>query len=254
MAKIIYNKTEYHPASKADRVPLYIAAGVTASVLCVALLIAFFVVRYPVCGVGALCCFVAGVFMFLRIPNTCANIRNVQMERAGEIGEQITEDLLSLLPEDYTLLRNTTLMFDGKIAETDNIVIGKTGVFIIEVKNDYGQIIADYSQKEWKRTKTDAYGNVFEKTMRSPVKQVGFQRWLLSRILKEKGLSTHIEALVFFSHEDAHVLIHGETNDVRVFTAVHEEEMLSYILKNEQTLMPQKAACIEQLLTLHHDR
>ena len=53
---------------------------------------------------------------------------------SGKQGEESTAYLLNSLPDGYKLIRNAVISYEGKESEIDNIVVGATGVFVIETK------------------------------------------------------------------------------------------------------------------------
>lgn len=108
---------------------------------------------------------------------------------AGNRGEQtIVRVIESVLREGDHLLTNVSIEFDGKPAELDNVVINKYGVFIIEVKNYAGYIVGNENDYEWEKYKLTAAGNIFEKKVKNPIKQVKRQVYILAHYLDYYGL------------------------------------------------------------------
>ena len=69
----------------------------------------------------------------------------------GQKGEEIVSDILNSIKEYHHLLNNVT--FKNKRSEMthqiDHILIHPHGVFVIETKNYYGEIIYDEVYKDW---------------------------------------------------------------------------------------------------------
>ena len=71
----------------------------------------------------------------------------------GQKGEEIVSDILNSIKEYHHLLNNVT--FKNKRSEMthqiDHILIHPHGIFVIETKNYYGEIIYDEVYKDWIR-------------------------------------------------------------------------------------------------------
>ena len=93
-------------------------------------------------------------------------------KRAGRYGEKYAASVIkSVLREGDTLLSNVSIAYDGRPAELDCVVVNKNGVFVIEVKNYVGVLFGKENEYEWKKYKKTAAGNVYEKTVKNPIKQ-----------------------------------------------------------------------------------
>lgn len=57
-----------------------------------------------------------------------------EITAAGKQGEECTAHLLNFLPDNYKLTRNVIISCESRESEIDNIVVGNTGMFIIETK------------------------------------------------------------------------------------------------------------------------
>lgn len=120
-------------------------------------------------------------------------------ERAGRRGESFVAEIIrEILKDDDILLTNVSVKVEGKQAELDNVVINDKGIFIIEVKNFKGELIGDEDSYEWIQTKISGGGNLHNKTVKNPIKQVKRQIYILSGYLKQYGIDIWIEGYVFF--------------------------------------------------------
>ena len=81
--------------------------------------------------------------------------------------------------EKDLLFTNVEISFDGRKAELDNIVVNPFGIFIIETKNYVGEIEGKEDDYIWIKTKTTHAGNVYQKSVLNPIKQVKRQIYLL---------------------------------------------------------------------------
>lgn len=120
-------------------------------------------------------------------------------KRAGRLGELFATRIISEIQyDDDVLLTNVRIYADGKQTELDNVIINQNGIFIIEVKNLSGQLVGDEDTHDWIQIKTSYAGNVYQKSVKNPIKQVKRQIYILSRYLKDNGIHAWIEGYVFF--------------------------------------------------------
>ncbi len=127
-------------------------------------------------------------------------------KRAGRYGEIFAGKIIrEILNEDDILLTNVKISADDKQTELDNVVINQNGVFIIEVKNYSGQLIGDEDDSDWIKNKITPGGNLFQKEVRNPIKQVKRQIYILSRLFKENDISVWIEGYVFLVERNSPV-------------------------------------------------
>lgn len=175
---------------------------------------------------------------------------DVQRKEYGDRGEQITGNILvGGLPRGYTVIRNLEVTYDGKTSEIDYVVVGKTGVFIIEVKSMKGTIVGDCSDYNWIQCKTDQYGNDFEKQFYNPVKQVGTHVYRLANYLRDNNVRTDIKSAVYFSEPKTKYRITGVTEKCPVFTHRTTSDMIDYITHATEDLSESTVEKIIALLT-----
>ncbi len=107
---------------------------------------------------------------------------------AGERGEAIAARIIRSAMHDGDLMfTNVCIEYDGKPAELDNVIVNRYGVFIIEVKNYTGSIEGGEDDFEWRKYKVTAAGNVYEKTVKNPIRQVKRQTYILAHYLEQNG-------------------------------------------------------------------
>jgi hypothetical protein len=68
----------------------------------------------------------------------------------GELGVRLV--LKRLKKEEFEVLHNIMLMKDGKTTQIDHIVVGQTGIFVVETKNYKGWIFGSEHSKFWTQT------------------------------------------------------------------------------------------------------
>ncbi len=65
----------------------------------------------------------------------------------GELGVRLV--LKRLKKEEFEVLHNIMLMKDGKTTQIDHIIVGQTGIFVVETKNYKGWIFGSEHSKSW---------------------------------------------------------------------------------------------------------
>lgn len=154
--------------------------------------------------------------------------------RSGAKGEILGLDQALQLPAGYHIFTNVTISYQNYGQETDLIIVGMKGVYIIEVKNHNGKIIGDAEAAQWMQHKIGRGGGRYSKPMNNPVKQVKGQVYKLSKFLKEQGINVWVEGIVLFTNEDVSVNVSNSSIPI-LFPA---KRLSHYILtcKNRQYL------------------
>jgi len=174
---------------------------------------------------------------------------SAEAKRYGDRGERATGSILErYLPDDYTVIQNAKIRYGGGVSETDNIIVGRTGVFVVEVKNIKGRVSGSYADKNWLQNKTDRYGIAHQKEFYSPVRQIGTHIWRLANLLRDNKIFTHVSGAVYFANPKTSVFLRGEPNDIPVFTYRTTQELLDYIKSGNANLSDGKIQKIIQLL------
>lgn len=127
-------------------------------------------------------------------------------ERAGRRGEEIAAEIIRrVLREGDYLLTNIEIVYDGRQAEIDCIVVNKFGVFIFEVKNYSGQLVGDEDDYEWRKIKITDLGNMYVKQVKNPIRQLKRQVYLLAHYLQRHRIKTWVEGYVILLHQNSPV-------------------------------------------------
>lgn len=121
----------------------------------------------------------------------------------GLCGEERVSHALNSLPTEYTVYNNVPIEKDGRRSEIGSLVVSKYGIFLGEVKNYKGRIIGNENDGMWTQIKKSSSGEHYENSVKNPVKQAKFQSYLLSSILKEKGLNCYINPYVVFTGSES---------------------------------------------------
>lgn len=125
---------------------------------------------------------------------------------SGMEGEEAVLGALMALPNDYYLF-NQVLVPNPRsrtgFTEIDAIVVGPTGVFVVETKNNRGVIHgAGEREASWPVEKVGRGGTPYWSRMRNPVRQAKGQAVVLGRWLREQGISVWVQPVVVLAHPD----------------------------------------------------
>lgn len=171
----------------------------TNSMICLCICIVAFV-SFAICGIFFSIAYCIVPWLLFGISGVIGTInwKRYKIISTGLLGEEIVSNTLDLLPDEYTVINNIPINFNGKQAEIDSLIISKYGLFIVETKNYQGDIIGKVTDENWIQKKKSSGGRVYENKMINPVKQVKFQTYLLSSMLKEHGIHCWINPYVVF--------------------------------------------------------
>lgn len=158
--------------------------------------------------------------------------RMVQIYKAGLVGEKKAGRLLKGLPKAYIKKHNVRISLDGHQSELDYVVIGPTGVYVIEVKNMSGSIRGFGDSQQWVQNKVLKNGKPFVYEFYSPVKQVQTHAKRLGKLLNY-GLECEekiwVQPLVLFVHDEVRLELHDMNTPV--FTEI--EALIHFILNRK---------------------
>jgi len=159
------------------------------------------------------------------------------IKRSGAKGENATLEMLSLLPDSYTIFNQVQVpnkQSRNGNTEIDFVVVGPNGVFVIEVKNNNSIIICSDEDREWLVYKVGRRGTPYTASMRNPVKQLKGQIWALNNFTKERRYKTWLEGIVFFSNPNCCLKFTGEPSA----TILHHSGLIDYILHHKPKYAP----------------
>ncbi len=135
---------------------------------------------------------------------------------AGLIGEHQVGDLLATeLSEDYALING--LQLPGAAGDIDHLVVGPTGIFLLETKTMAGRIVCA-PDGSWHRTRLGRDGTQYDAYIGDPAAQVQRNIFVLRQTLRRcvpdlvRRTPLWIEGLVVFPHPKTEL----ETDSSRV--------------------------------------
>lgn len=168
--------------------------------------------------------------------------RKMKINLNGLTGEKRALKLVKNLPPDYTVFLNVTLLYEEQESETDLIIVGRKGVFLIEVKNHNGTITGKPEEKRWIQFKETKLGGKYANPFYNPTKQVRTHVYRLSGILKEAGYPYWIQGMVHFVNPT--VVVKAQSSQIPVLTLdnsfknyLEEYEPKREITKSEQQII-----------------
>ncbi len=240
MAQII--KKSETPKKKSPTVGVgWLISGIVFLLMAVILAIAFHPIIAMIPGV-------IGVILFL-MSFISDGIRDTSIRRAGEAGEDATAYLISQLPQGYYGFRNVYVTYEGKQSEIDMVVVGRTGVFIVETKHLNGYVVGNYESHNWILHKTGRRGGAYSKEFYSPVKQVGTHVYRLANFMRSQGVNVRVEAMVFFTNPNTQVVVSGVPGRIPVYMGQPGATALVHnIMGGQANLTPQQVAAVCNLL------
>ena len=171
---------------------------------------------------------------------------NLNILEAGILGEQETARLIKKLPDSFYAFQNLKVTFDGKSSEIDLVLVGPTGVFVIEIKNLNGRVVGSFDKPRWSLHKIGRGGTPYKKDFYSPVKQVGTHVYRLANTLRKNGIKAYVNSCVFFSNEECVVHISGSPDRTPVFDDINA--LFDHILSFNGRLSNEEIEKIRKLL------
>jgi hypothetical protein len=150
---------------------------------------------------------------------------------------QVTKKELRKLPESYEIIEKVILESDKESFMIDNIVIGKSGVYLLNIIDRKGIIIGDESQEKWKETK----GEQVEE-FNNPIFKNLIIRRLVREKIEDKSAKIPMHSLVLF-HKKANL------NDLfSESLTIRANSVLNYIKDDKEVLTEEQIKNISQKL------
>ena len=232
MAKLIKKKSDL--AAKRDRTIVTNVIGHVLYVVCGVLSIEFIFAYDSLLLVLAL--FLASFVGLCMIHFTRDTMG---IEKAGVDGEnKALKMLLSGLPNTYTCINNAVIWYESRHNELDLIVVGPTGIFIVEVKNTAGEVRGSYQSKVLQQEKKNE-----TKEMRNPMKQVATHADILYRYLKANGVRAWVQGVVLFVNPKCYPEITDiPVNGIPAFAVSDggEKKLMDYIMHQSRDHLSQE--------------
>lgn len=160
---------------------------------------------------------IAGAFVLVLAIGYEVHLREIAKEsrnlEGGRRGEQKMADLLAeRLADDHVILNDLELRVAHERAQIDHLVIGPSGIYVVESKFWAGTLTGDAGDAQWTQTKSDGT----TRSVKSPVQQCERQRRMFITLLAAKVPEDRIHALAVFTHPAVQLRIANAKD--RVFT------------------------------------
>ena len=177
------------------------------------------------------------VFLFLVIKDD----NPVDIIKSGAEGETVVLNEIKKLDNNFVLF-NRIILPDDKSSvgtrELDFVVISKKCIYIIEVKNNRGHIEVQNMADRWRVEKTSQYNNVYEKTIKNPIRQTFAQKKVLQTFLYNQKIyikGIPFVTIVIFANDDV------ELSDIYIADDANQavlklEHLIAFIENKEQYL------------------
>lgn len=166
--------------------------------------------------------------------------KNIHVKSVGLAGEERTQELIMRLPDTYTAISDISVEYENKTSQLDHVIVGPTGVFVVETKNLNGEIVGNAFDHELQQNKIGRNGGEYSRNFYNPIKQVGTHVYRLSGILKDHNIKTWVQGIVYFSNPDAEVHVDGDKIPVFSYSNGGSKDLINYILDYDKTPLTQE--------------
>ena len=148
------------------------------------------------CFIGAIIIFLSGDMLFI-LGVLAANyfINRGQKLGHGYNGEQKVLQEFEKLPDEYHLFANVRV---HDRMESDLVVVGPSGVFLIEIKNYVGAIEGGTSDRQWTLHKVGRKDTRYEKELPNPIRQQKRNTFIVAQYLRQEGCPVWVMGCTLF--------------------------------------------------------
>ena len=222
MAKILKKRGSYLEENAKKNIKLSLAFLLLGFIFIIA---SFYI---DVLCIASILSFLVSLFFFKKFS---------QFKKGFEGENLIIKYLKNSLDDSYCLINDIRLSPHENI---DHIVIGPTGVFVIETKNYEGEIVCN---KDAWAIRYYAGGEIKDYTIKSPTKQVKRNALKVKKTLEEINLDIWINAIVVFTSNNAILFL----KDCSV-PILKISELSEYIKSKRKMLSPQQVKTIGRFI------
>jgi len=219
---------------------------VLVSVLLVAMALAFMIFQLiKTVNMVYLICLIPLSFFLYDLRSKQRTVKTIQAGIAGE--EKAVAQLTKLLDDRYTIINCVNVYNGEQKSQIDNIVVGPTGVFVIEVKSINGHITGSAEDRIWRVTRT-ANGKSVTRESYSPIKQVQTHVKRTQTYLSSEGFDVAVEGLVYYVDERTTLKIDNEPKNT-LFTVAMNPWLQKYLTAGQEVLTADQMQKIIESLT-----
>ncbi len=185
----------------------------------------------------------AGILAYLYIVarrRRAKERKEAMIFKAGSEGEKIIAEQLEQLPDSYYVWNDVSISPFDRVAHIDHVVIGPTGVFILETKSYAGKVTCD-EKGNWRRSKKGRRGEVIDPSR--SISQLNSYSYTLKRLFLKHNLKLWIDRYIVSSTSK------WEIKDKKIAESViHVDELLDVIRKKKERLSPKITHRIAQVI------
>jgi hypothetical protein len=180
--------------------------------------------------------FIIPVFIVINILFNIYYYKHIKIKLYGIKGEyKVFKQLKIIKKSGYKTFQNVHLKNKELKAQLDFIVVGKTGIFIVEVKNQRGIITGNSESKYLTKVKRSKSGNEYNKKIYNPIKQVNTHIYKLSKILREDGVNIWIKGVVLFTNKDSIVKV--DSDKILIIQSENCDKLINVIKNNNDIVI-----------------
>ena len=156
--------------------------------------------------------------------------RKAKTFRAGAKGEnQVGKYLKKHLPRQYHILSNCQIDDRDCQDEIDLVIVGETGIFVVEVKNHNGLIRGSEAETTWRQEKIGRGGKHYQNKMKNPIRQTNRHAHSIAQYLRKADVHQWVEGILVFSNPK--VTVYVESTRTMVFNS--QEAVVDCVLAYE---------------------
>lgn len=165
--------------------------------------------------------------------------KRMALYRKGQLGEERVLDMMyRVLDGNWWLFTNLEL--PGRKTDLDMVLVGPTGVWVIEIKALQGRYRNKGNHWEYE-------GRRWWPTSFNPTKQVKRNAITLSHMLRSQRIEQWVSPALVWANPESEVVL--EYPDVPVWTLEHLPEALPEALKQERQIGEERRSRIVELLS-----
>lgn len=144
--------------------------------------------------------FIFSIGLSVLLYSSTGNVSKIMSLQSGIEGEISFANILKKAAPPYH-----TIIYDYTTprGDIDAIVVGKTGVYVFEVKNVKGFLTTENG--EWKRYKIGLHGNVYSLKTNNYELQVKRNVAYIKNLLQVNNINTQIDYYVVFTNKDLQI-------------------------------------------------
>lgn len=136
----------------------------------------------------------------------------------------VVPEILTRLDNNNYILKNLSFNNKKGINHIDTLVINKSGIFIIYIRDDKGRINGNEEENKWTRSNDKE-----DKKINNPIIIVNKQKYRLKEYLKELGYNVDVKSIIYYVDNDLKLNIRYNLSDVYIFDEVSKNDFVKYI-------------------------